>query len=246
MAEASFEPQRDTSMNGKFKTTNYGATSTIRLGKLYGGGTKSELYRTLLNFDVSSLAGETIQTARLVREITLLAGVGGHGARVLRCTRPDTWVEAEATWDNYKSGTPWTAGGGDFDAVTPPEVSFSEALETGSHSIFGLTAFVEDALANRSGIVSLLLRLGDESATDGLDQKTHALSKEHPFATGRPNLIVEHGDVAAGPTERRYSDVLPAHGEARPARGASPVSVPAGARVITPRGPAHPARGGDW
>ena len=70
---------------------------------------------------------------------------------VARCTRPD-WVENEATWNDYKSGSAWTAPGGDSGA---PSLAFTNpVLGWMSRTV---TSIVADAWANRNGICTFLI-----------------------------------------------------------------------------------------
>jgi hypothetical protein len=98
------------------------------------------------------------------------AAAGVYSGRLSRCTRTD-WVELEVTWNNYKAGTPWTAGGGDFDDIGPPaKIDYEEPDAAGIFENTGLAGWVTDALNNRGGILTLIVRLVDESSTPGTRQ----------------------------------------------------------------------------
>lgn len=162
MAELTVEADRDSYMDLVGPTVNYGGNSAIQLGKQFIGESKSRLDRAIGNFNVDELAGAIINSAKLVREIVTVTN-GGVDATLSRCTRPADWVELEVTWDDYRSGNAWTGGGGDFDDTGPPAViTYTEASATGIHEITGLEDFVEDALDNRGGLVSIILQLADE------------------------------------------------------------------------------------
>jgi hypothetical protein len=218
MPEIMYEPYADAAMSGINPDTNYGAGTSISLGVAYFGGGKSEFYRAILDFDVSDLAGESIASARLERFVYDVVGEPGAGAQIVRCTRPGAWVDSEVTWNNYKTGSAWTTPGGDLSLVAPAPVAYTEAGVTGWHAVTGLGAFVDDALANRGGIVSLVLRLADE---------TPDASAEYVFFSTRstlhqPRLVVEYGEAAPMPAGRRSESDVPERGGQRPAHAARP------------------------
>jgi len=172
---------------------NYGSDTQIRLGASYVVS-KTTLHRGIGNFDVSALAGEPIVSAKMVRHIVAVTN-GGFASKLSRCTRPATWTEAGVTWNKYDGVTNWTAGGGDFDDTGPPaKVDYTEPTAIGLHEIVGLESFVEDALANRGGIVSLILRATNEAP--GATQKLAWYAKESGV-TYRWQLVVAYGGVGA-------------------------------------------------
>lgn len=168
MPELSFAPVRDSKLQGIPVSTqqfNYGNALTLRHIILFAGEDKSTWERSIVEFDVSQLASATVLAATLVREITALSN-GGHQVKISRCTRPGAWVENQVTWLKYKTGSDWTASGGDFDDSGPPAaLVYTEPTTTGEHEVAGLRPFVRDALENHGGIVSLMTRLADEAPT---------------------------------------------------------------------------------
>jgi hypothetical protein len=192
----------DSWMNGvdPADDTNYGASIYLYNGSDYGDG-KTGMFRSILNVDVSSLAVATIVSAKLVREVDFVS-VGNFAATVYRCTRPATWVESEVTWIRYRTGDLWTDGGGDYDDTTPTPVGFTEAAATGSKEITGLAGFVEDALASRGGVLSMILRPDDEDP--GSDAWVAADSMETVLGV-TPYLEVDYtGTLVGGLAERGF------------------------------------------
>ena len=148
---------KDSYMDSVNPNTNYGNV-TIKMGVAVVVDQKGLQARAIGNFDVSILSGKTINSAVLYRSFQ--GGVGTNVAcTVYRCTRPATWTEAGVTWNKYDGTNVWTAAGGDMDGTTPTPVAF----QTGDNPLTGLVNFVTDALNNRNGIVSLILRLDNES-----------------------------------------------------------------------------------
>jgi hypothetical protein len=163
MAQLIVNPAIDSTMDYVSLDTNYGQSSTIGQGVLIAGGQKGALRRAIANFDVSAIpVAAVITQAKLQRTLTL-ADPSPHSVRIARCTRPTQWTENGVTWNKYDGVNAWTTGGGDYDDATPAAVSYVEAVAPGPHEITGLGGFVRDALDLRNGIVSLLLRNGNEA-----------------------------------------------------------------------------------
>lgn len=144
------------------------------VGVLSAGASKAELDRGLAMFDLYGAAsvgralipGDTIASAELVGNVNLLIGASGFPCSFDRITRDD-WVQAEATWNIYKTANNWTTGGGDVDLVTPAAVTFNSPIATGDQTICtGLAAFVTDAIANRSGRVHTRVKAVTENNVD--------------------------------------------------------------------------------
>ncbi len=195
---------------------NFGADTSVIHGVLYAGANKVQWRRGIGNFNVSALVGAVVLSAKLVREVTSVIGAGGVLARLSRCTRPADWVETQVTWNNYRNGSPWTNGGGDFDDATPPKIDYAEPSATGAHEVPGLKPFVDDALANRGGLVSIITRLVGEGP--GVTQEVSWRSREQGSSGWR--LVVEYEVPNAG----RRSASPPAHRGARPARAVRPAT----------------------
>lgn len=166
--------------------TNYGV-GPLLCGSIFLGEEKTDLWRPIANWDVSSIAAETITAAKMRRYIGVDYGAERAG-KVYRCTRPADWVESEVTWNDYKSGTAWTTAGGDYDGVTPTPVGYTPSNGVGWQEITGLLAFVTDAIASRSNIVSVILRLDDENPASADAHQFH----EGGDPTYEWELVVEY------------------------------------------------------
>lgn len=178
---------------------NHGGFNAVGHGVEYAGDDKTSLKRPIANFDVSRLAGRTINSAKLRRYVIVRSISGTMTTRVSRCTRPADWVEDEVTWDEYASGSAWTAEGGDFDDTGPPAAVDQDEPDASLWTDFtGLKAFVTDAIDNRNGIVSLILRLTDETpeVTQKLDW--HAMNRGSRIW----RLIVDHDGDPVDNTRR--------------------------------------------
>ena len=228
MTVAQFTPTKDSILFQDLPTTNDGAGSVLQEYVEIVGGAKTLWRRAILAFDVSSVAGEAINSAKLVRQVSNVLGAGD--CWVTRITRTD-WVEAQVTWNNYKSGSPWTAGGGDIDAGTPAQVGFSEPGGVGSQEVAGLVAFVTDAIANRGNVVTFIVRMKDESA-GGSSRGAQWHSKE---GATDPVLEVDYAGAVVAVGGRRGSVLT---------KGPRPAAAARASRGSVASAPARPSRSG--
>ena len=232
MAQLTVEAVIDSVMNQKKPNTNYGSNPAITHQVTYDITGKSAWFRSIGNFDVSALAGASILSAKLVREVYSVSN-GGKEARVSRCTRPSQWTEGGVTWNMYDGVNNWTNVGGDLDDTGPPAaITYIEPFVAGTHEVLGLKGFVEDALANRGGIVSIITRLLDEDP--GVTTQYLWRSKEYgsnvwrlvvDYSTSEPRRSVQAGSLARG---------APAARPGRPS-GATRPTPPNRAKKHTPR-----------
>jgi len=186
---ATFLATQDASMDYKMPDTNFGSFTTLDCLAFYILDVKSILRRVILDFDITAVAGETL-TSAYARLHVFAVHAASAACTVYRCTRPASWVESEVTWTDYKDSTAWTAGGGDLEvangeAVTP--VSFVGPTATGWFDVTGLLEFATDAVANRSNIVSMIMKLDaeDPGSNDGFQfsSKETSGSKSHLVVT---------------------------------------------------------------
>ena len=218
----------DSYMSEAQRTTNFGAAPYAIHDVFYVGGAKIQWRRGIGNFDVSELAGATIDSAKLVRGVLYLVN-GGYQAILSRCTRPADWAEHEVTWEQYRAGVPWTIVGGDFDDTGPPAaLRYTEPSDLGEHEVPGLEPFVTDALENRNGMVSLITRLANEAP--GVSTQSGWHTREAGSQGWR--LIIDYSPAVPPSPGRRSpqrSRRAPATHPARPAKAV------AGARQAGPR-----------
>lgn len=160
MATYATRPTIDSHMDQKQPDANYGQANAVEMGPTYYGGSKDKLRRAIANFNVSALQGRTITAAQIRRVISGAIGPPqGFAATIYRCTRPATWTETGVTWNKYNGANNWTTAGGDYDQTTPAPVHYIET----TNPIPGLKDFVIDALNNRTGIVSIIIRVDNEN-----------------------------------------------------------------------------------
>ena len=161
MATYSAYAKIDAHMDLVSKDANYGATASVELGGVFIND-KSKFMRAIANFDVSALSGRTIDNAEL-RMLRSGLSNPGFDATIYRCTRPDGWTEGGVTWNKYDGSSDWTDAGGDFDEVTPTPKAISALPSPGWNVFTGMKDFVTDAIDNRNGVVSLIIKADDEN-----------------------------------------------------------------------------------
>ncbi len=102
-------------------------------GYLYIGG--NDILRSVLKFDVSSIAPNPVVSAKLYVYYDAFSGGGtAHALRAYDVTTP--WAEGTATWN-----TPWSVPGGDY--VEPAAASVDIANDTGTWKVLDVTALVQ-------------------------------------------------------------------------------------------------------
>ncbi len=241
MTVTNFGPAADSHIEGVFdQNANSGAATQITMGIVDSGG-KTFWWRLMFAFDVSSLGPVTVTSAKL--KLNTGAGAGGtYGSKLVRIVR--TWIEDEATWLEYATGDSWTTAGAnhdgdDKDTGTPPQVSWSTPTTGGDFEITGLGAFVQDAIDNRSGIVSMLLHLDDENP--GETRTLTVRAKEHSIPTLRP--VLEVIDTTVPPPTLTPSTLTGRRGTIGPdgRRGQRTVVTPGPLRPRRPRQARRPA-----
>jgi len=73
----------------------------------------NEAQHGVLQFDFSALPDGAVISAATLNLYDRYGNAVGRTYWAYELTRPD-WVELEATWNSYKSGSPWTTPGGDY------------------------------------------------------------------------------------------------------------------------------------
>lgn len=170
----------------------YSAAPTVCNGAaagLYVRPTVSAICRTLVSFDFSAVvpAGATITLATL--SLYCSTSLSNRVITVYRLLRTD-WVEAQTTWNIYKTGSNWgTAGalgsGVDF---TPTDAATANSVSVGQWLNETVTAQVQTALDSVAGVAHFLV--ADVGATDA--ENNGYASRENTAAGNRPKLYIEY------------------------------------------------------
>ncbi len=213
---------------------NYGNNGNNRLGVAYAGPDKTFNMRVIVNFDVSALINTVINSATLRRQYSSIVGAGGVEAKVARCTRPAQWTELGVTWNKYDGSNTWTTAGGDLDLVTPAEIVYNEPSSIGWFELASFKDFVIDALDNRNGIVSLIIRQTDESDPGG-NEYTAWVNRDFIPDTDQSQLVIDYSFPGRRPHQRATLSRIGQRRPSRPARARSPARPRAGRRPAPAR-----------
>lgn len=154
--------------------------------------------RGLVEFDISSIPdGATITEATLEMyyEEYHTSDPVGKILMVYKVTRTD-WVEGQACWNDYKTGTTWTTGGGDYDTSLNASTIIPETYSWMSWDILDI---VNDAYGGTDK-VELLIRYQTEGlgSGDGICQIENS-------APNSPKLTILYGSSPSIETEAASS-----------------------------------------
>ena len=178
---------KDTHLYLSQPDTNYGADTSFLI-------TDSQNYtrRTILEFDISSIPANSTLTAA-----TLSLKYGGYGSSdpvgkaiwVYKLSRTD-WVEAEATWNSYKTGSAWTSAGGDYVTSDPSGTHSHVPATNGDVLDFDVLTIAASAYA-ASANVEMLAKFETEGLSSG-GSDSWWRSAEYSTAEFRPKLVIEY------------------------------------------------------
>lgn len=158
MTVTAFNPSADTYLSEAAPTADLGSNVGLTIGCLQVTG-QDKSNRGVLQFDLSSLAGQFVTGATL----TLSDAAGGvipstSTFNAYRITQSD--LSDAGNWNTYDGTNAWTALGGDYSLTGGASTTLADAA---SDLVFSdLTTLVNDAIANRSGILRLLI-IGPEA-----------------------------------------------------------------------------------
>lgn len=156
----------DTFLRDTSPTTNFGSDN-IKIGT--GANNSLDRDRGLIHVNLSA-----VPTAGIISSATFFgtyinsstASIGG-AAKARRILQTG-WIEGQATWNNYATGTPWAGSGllAGTDYTTVDEVDWTiptDGTGVGIALIPGLSTLAQDAHANRSDQLHLLLMAANEA-----------------------------------------------------------------------------------
>ena len=196
MTTLTLYPAKDTCLEKAHPDSNKGAGDYLTLWDNY-----STTWRAIPEFALSDIpAGATISSAtlRLYYYFYSAANPVGKTVWAYKLTRTD-WVELEATWNAYKTGSSWTAAGGDYVTSSPAGGStvFPASYDWMSWNVL---AIVQDAYTN--GIpAEFLVKFANEIWSGGIDSYAVFHSKE--YGSLIPELVIEY-TVPAKPHSYGY------------------------------------------
>jgi hypothetical protein len=175
----------DSMMRSGQPTTNFGSFDNMRMA---GGG---NIQRSIFSFDFSAIPDGQIIIAAEATLYAYISGYTGQFAGLFRGIRTD-WIESEVTWNNFKSGSPWTTGGGDFtgdDSVT------LAIFGTGFKTWTGMANLFNYAYINDGKIMHLIGKKIDEVESVGARFRT----REWGTAIERPKAVIDYEPIGGVP-----------------------------------------------
>lgn len=127
-----------------------------------------------------------MESAQLELNINVIAG---SSAPFMAYRTAKAWVEANADWTNYASGTAWATAGGDFDTAVA-DGPLLAPTKSGA-SAFDLRNIAQDAVSNRDGVMAFgLVYIAEDGGTS--DPRWQFRSSDYFLAAQRPKLTLEY------------------------------------------------------
>jgi hypothetical protein len=136
----------DTYLYGTSPSSNWNGSTTLLVGR---GSTTAADMRILLRFPLARVDAASVSTATVV--LTRASGTP-FPMRAYRLRRSD-WSESQASWNLYKTGASWGAGG----AGSPGVDYYPDLFAESSTGVFDVTALVRAALASGSSTLELVV-----------------------------------------------------------------------------------------
>lgn len=188
---------KDSYITSGAATTNFGTNTNIGVGEDSGG---ANISRTAIAFDLSSIpSSNTTSAATLTTTITTDESSNARDFKIYRILRD--WVEAEITWNIWKTANNWTTAGAgsdgnDTDLTTVWGSVSMGASDTGAKvwtfSSTGLTEldkFINGTYSNYGWLL--------KADTETNDRYFFA-SSDHATSGSRPLLEITHSSSAGG------------------------------------------------
>ncbi len=171
----------DTHIDSVFDDNNYAGMASISIAL-----TQFKSVRGLVKFDLSSIPlGSTVNTASLKLYYSGSGGAPtGRTFTVYKITKD--WVENEATWNSYQTGSPWGTPGGDYstEGASSTTVPSSVGLWMTWNATSIVKAWIEDGQPNYGFLIKDLNEVYPPSYGVNFD------ARESPVTGWRPILVI--------------------------------------------------------
>lgn len=193
----------DTMMQSGSASTNYATNAAMNIGESNAG---TNTTHALIKFDLSSLPSDAvISSATLALKLSQAGSFRASSNRTIRVYRQKkAWLEAEATWNNSTTASPWQSPGGfgvnDCEQTDIGSASFATADAINTQKNFSLTPTTKSALDLGNG---WLIKADTES-----DDMYLVYSSDDTTAGNRPQLVVAYTVPGVGIIYPRRNDGL--------------------------------------
>lgn len=184
---------KDTYVRQDFNTSNYGGVDILYITD-YDGSAR----RPIFEFDISELpSGATINSATLQLYYVNHSGDNPSGKTVwaYKLTRID-WVELEATWDIYKTGSNWTASGGDYVTSDPSGGSTTFPASEGAWMSWDVKSIIEQAIADEWSVAEFLVKFETETEIANYSQAGIYSNDYTSDPSLCPKLVIDYTPAA--------------------------------------------------
>jgi len=186
----------DAYLYGDWKNNNFGTSTTLKIAAGYEYHSTAA-YRSLLQFDVSELAGSTVESAMLTLYYasTYQEDTNSYTISCYRC--PTAWTELGATWNKYDGANAWpvNGAGGDWDASI---VAVCTEINGAVDLAIDIKSHVEDAITNRGGVLNLLCKITGVDSNYPQWNHSYYSSDEITEAAKRPKVVIDYIAPAGG------------------------------------------------
>lgn len=175
-------------IDGSYSNLNYGTSTQAPIGHQHVLGVDVNC-RGLYRFSLAELpSGSTVTSATLTLYIT-----GGtftdHSEFYCKLLGRTDWVESQATWNIYKTGSNWTTAGGDIQAGVSTITSYVDTVDT--EISFSIGSLVTAAIGlGRTNVDLVVSSINSMPILPEYDQFTNVYSSDETTAALRPKLVI--------------------------------------------------------
>ena len=183
LTQTTYQPStKDTILDKGNPNNNYATSIYVAVYNVNA----ATIYRNLLHFDISDIPANAIfSQGDLILVCLLVDNTTSRSVQLNRLSLTD-WVEAQATWNIYKTGSSWTTAGGDY---TTTNAATTAVANVGTYT-WNAATLIQDCYDNQSKNVHLLLKYETEPVESWSGK--YFKSKEHADTTDRPKLTVTY------------------------------------------------------
>jgi hypothetical protein len=181
----------DTTISSSTPTTNYGTTALTYIGH---AGTNTD--RTLIKMDLSSIPSGNVGSAATF-SLWLFDDLSSNvrDFRIYRTKRD--WVEAQATWNIWKTSNSWSTAGG-FHADDCEQTDIGSRSMTATESVgekqWTMTVSALQEMWNGTFTNNGFLFKADTESSDSYGFR----ASDYATAGERPKLVITHASASNG------------------------------------------------